>query len=417
MTTNFNTDELEAPEWMNNTFFERALRSYEHDNDVSVKNFTTQPATKVGDHFASIMFRVVIEYDSPKYKKYGEKLQVIVKSMPVTKSQKSDFLEQIPAFKTEIKMYTKVIPEMERVLSSVGDATIIGPRLIFATFDPIPVLVLEDISVTGYEMVEKPIDYEGAKLVAHRIAKFHAASIYIQANGMDLTCFNETLMTVKMPELGGTMLDTFMVPTFDLLVDVMKTWHGDWENIIQKLEKCKLTFADKVRNVYLGKNERIFSVLNHSDFHYKNMMFIKEDGIVKDLLLLDFQFCLWGTCAIDLSYLFYMISNASARERRMDLLQYYYDEFESTLKKLGYSGRIPTLHDFNIEILRNGIVEVLLCVSMLMFQYMDFSNMTTEEVWDTKDPFALHRITMKNPEYQKALKKELPRLVALGLIE
>lgn len=41
---------------------------------------------------------------------------------------------------------------------------------------------MEDISVTGYEMNEKTLDYDGARLVALRIAKFHAASIYLQAN-------------------------------------------------------------------------------------------------------------------------------------------------------------------------------------------------------------------------------------------
>lgn len=41
---------------------------------------------------------------------------------------------------------------------------------------------MEDIAVAGYEMVEKPLDYDGARLVALRIAKFHAASIFIQAN-------------------------------------------------------------------------------------------------------------------------------------------------------------------------------------------------------------------------------------------
>lgn len=41
---------------------------------------------------------------------------------------------------------------------------------------------MEDISVRGYEMTEKCLDFDGAKLVALRLAKFHAASIYLQAN-------------------------------------------------------------------------------------------------------------------------------------------------------------------------------------------------------------------------------------------
>lgn len=65
---------------------------------------------------------------------------------------------------------------------------------------------------------------------------------------------------------------------------------------------------------------------------------------------------MWGTCAIDLAYLFYMVGNIDARARRTEMLQEYYTEFESTLKRLGYLGRIPTLHDFNVEILSHGII-------------------------------------------------------------
>lgn len=64
--------------------------------------------------------------------------------------------------------------------------------------------------------------------------------------------------------------------------------------------------------------------------------------------------CFWGTCAIDLCYLFFIVCNAEARERRMELLQAYHGELEASLKRLGYLGRIPTLHDLNLEILKNG---------------------------------------------------------------
>lgn len=130
MAENFNSDELEPPPWMDKTFFERTLRSYVHDNDLTVKHFESKPATKVGDHFASIMFRVSIEYDAPKYKKLGEKVSVIVKTMPCTEGMKADFLKDSPAFKIEAKMYAKVLPEMERVLSNAGDNTLLGPRLV-----------------------------------------------------------------------------------------------------------------------------------------------------------------------------------------------------------------------------------------------------------------------------------------------
>lgn len=145
--------------------------------------------------------------------------------------------------------------------------------------------------------------------------------------------------------------------------------------------------------------------------------------------------CLWGTCAIDLCYLFYLICNTDARKRRTEMLEMYHKELEDTLKRLCFLGHIPTLHDLNMEILRNGamgkilsmkfnlrvnyiyfFLEVQLCVSIMLFQFMDFSNMNTEAVYDIEEQFNIYRKAMRHPEYQKAMKVELPRLVSLGLI-
>lgn len=46
--------------------------------------------------------------------------------------------------------------------------------------------------------------------------------------------------------------------------------------------------------------------------------------------------------------------NTEARERRQDVVLHYYKEFTSTLKKIGYLGKVPTLLDLNLELLQNG---------------------------------------------------------------
>ncbi|XP_063706889.1 uncharacterized protein LOC134835833 [Culicoides brevitarsis] len=416
MSANFNTDELVPPQWMDKAFFERALGSFCHDNGVIVKNFESKPATKVGDHFASIMFRVMIEYDSPKYKKIGERMSVILKTVPVMEGVKADFLKDSSAFRTEMQMYGKVLPEMERVLAASGDNTILGPRLIYQTSDPAPIIIMEDISVLGYEMTEKTLGFDDAKMVASRLAKFHAASMYLQANGMDLSNFTDSWIMSKVPGSDDTVVESFMLPTIDLLVEVVGEWEGDWSHVIEKLKNTRATMAEKLRNVYLGKNERTFSVLNHCDFHSKNMMFKKTEGKITELLLLDFQFCLWNSCSIDLAYFNFMVCNAEARERRAEMMQYYYDEFSGTLKKLGYLGRIPTLLDINIDYLKNGIIELMLTTGMMMLLFADFSQIKTEEMFDMTDPLAMHRITMRNPEYTKIMQEELKRMVGLGIV-
>lgn len=106
---------------------------------------------------------------------------------------------------------------------------------------------------------------------------------------MDLTNFNESFITAKMPNTEDTMIEAFLLPTLDVLIEVVKEWEGDWTNIIEKLQQSKLTFAEKVRGIYSGKNDRIYSVLNHCDFHFKNMMFMKDENKIKELLLVRFN--------------------------------------------------------------------------------------------------------------------------------
>lgn len=90
---------------------------------------------------------------------------------------------------------------------------------------------------------------------------------------MDFTSFNETR---RCPD---------MILTFDMLIEAISEWEGDWCYLIQKLEKCKWNFAEKVRDVYLGRNGNVVSVLNHCDMHFKNMLFLKVEDQMKDVLL------------------------------------------------------------------------------------------------------------------------------------
>lgn len=124
----FNSDELIPPPWLNESFFALALGKFEHDPQVKINSLDFKPATKIGDHFASVMFRVTAEYDIPKYKKINEKRVMIVKTVPCTQGTKAEMLQNSPIFKVESRMYTQVLPEMERLLHAAGDDTQLCPR-------------------------------------------------------------------------------------------------------------------------------------------------------------------------------------------------------------------------------------------------------------------------------------------------
>ena len=64
-------------------------------------------------------------------------------------------------------------------------------RLIYQTMTPKPVIMLEDVSVNGFdtEILTIHEDFELSKLVVKYLAKFHAATFYLQDEQVCIYCF------------------------------------------------------------------------------------------------------------------------------------------------------------------------------------------------------------------------------------
>ena len=52
-------------------------------------------------------------------------------------------------------------------------------RLLYSVKEPEPVLVFEDVTQSGYGLSSGPLNIDGTKFVASKLAKFHAASVYL----------------------------------------------------------------------------------------------------------------------------------------------------------------------------------------------------------------------------------------------
>lgn len=70
---------------------------------------------------------------------------------------------------------------------------------------------------------------------------------------------------------------------FSAFLEVAKTWEG-FEKFIPNLEAFKAQYAAKVAETYsVNTREFGFNVLNHADFHLKNMLFKTDsNGTVGD---------------------------------------------------------------------------------------------------------------------------------------
>jgi hypothetical protein len=69
----------------------------------------------VGDHYASVMFRIVVTISDVK-SGLNEEISLVLKTMPFVEGFKMDFLRGTSLFDVEIKMYAEILPKIEPLL-------------------------------------------------------------------------------------------------------------------------------------------------------------------------------------------------------------------------------------------------------------------------------------------------------------
>ncbi|XP_037942824.1 uncharacterized protein LOC119675689 [Teleopsis dalmanni] len=176
-TETYNDDELTPPEFLTIEFLTEVIKHCEADENIVVTDLKLTPGTAKGDHYASVMFRAVIEY---KQKGETKKKSMIIKTTPDADGVKKDMLEQTTVFEVEIGMYTKVLDKFEEILRSIGDDTVLKAKCLYHSLSPKKVIIFEDLVTLGYEVVRKrPLDINELKAVYSKLAKWHALSCKI----------------------------------------------------------------------------------------------------------------------------------------------------------------------------------------------------------------------------------------------
>lgn len=106
--------------WISNAFFERILRREHQDNTIVVKNYSVKPALGKGENYASQMLRVRIEFTSINNPKV-EVISLIVKAALIDNVEMAALTTEIGVFRKEIMVFQQIIPEVEKLLRSIGD--------------------------------------------------------------------------------------------------------------------------------------------------------------------------------------------------------------------------------------------------------------------------------------------------------
>lgn len=343
MSNDYNPDELEALEWLNEQYIWQILSKYENTIELKLIEFEISPASAQGDHYASVMFRIRVEYSTCK----GHFTKsLILKTLP-EKGKKKSMVNESHVFETEIAMYTKVLPMFETILRDADDDTVLCIPCIYYTMEPRQVMVFEDLVPQGYTVIrDRPASMKELKSALEKLAKWHSVSHKLVETQPEL--FDQLRYDLStLPNFLNQSFLTHALPNFIYMlaeVEGLQKYKKYFEplrgNLIQK-------WTDLLGEYRKGPQENSFYVLCHGDFHLRNVMYNQEDCI-----LLDFQLSHVGPMVNDFLYAMYMFFGPEERgEHRDELIRYYLGIFADTSNKIGYQGAVPTFEDFQRQLI------------------------------------------------------------------
>lgn len=214
--------------------------------------------------------------------------------------------------------------------------------------DPL-VLVFEDVTAQNYHICHDYLTIDSIHVVVEKIAKYHALSMVVaeSLNSQLVAKYTKGIDGQKMRCIFATVMNQGK-----MLGSAVKTW-PNFERIGNVIEnKLEDLFWNYI-GCYNKPSKVGFNVLNHGDFHIRNMMFKKtEEGVIQDVCFLDFQMPLYQSPGFDLVYMINATVDGEARKRKGEVFKMYHRELVTALKDYGYKGDVPSAVDVRAEILQ-----------------------------------------------------------------
>lgn len=402
--------EVETPEWMNLEWFTTIVKQHSSDKAAKVVKVTVKPSLCPGEQFASVIYRAQMVYSTSSSAENS--LSVVIKTTP-SGGAKEEFAQTSPLFQIELDMFNGPLKDIKNLLESVGDFQNIFPRLIYHEYRPRQVIVLEDLGVDGYEKITQQLEnFEHSKMVFKRLAKYHAASFFlINERKADFSRFNFSIFHID----DAVIREKFIFESYDSFTKVLTSWEG-YEHYAEKLKNFREKLIEMGKELYEPCASG-YNVLNHGDFHIKNLLFKRSGSDIEDFYMMDFQVSVLASPCVDLYYAFYnSISDENRMARRDEIIHIYHTEFVDNLKKFGFIGRIPSLLELQMDLIKYGRMEVVKSIVFKMFFYVDAAETKNEELMTSNESGDTKSIIYNDPRYKKFIKAELPRLVQMGFL-
>lgn len=226
-------------------------------------------------------------------------------------------------------------------------------RIIYYSLSPHKIIILEDLCELGYDTVRgRLLNATEVKAVYSKLAKLHAVSFMLghTENHQVVTKFQDGFMSISIP-----LLKDLVTNGFKNFIDLMASY-PEFEVYREKFEALQhdvLPLCKDLFNAFVNGEKGIF-VLNHGDFHMKNLMFKfnKESQEMEDVILLDYQASCFGPSNIDLLYSQFLMLSPELRMKRNEFMRHYFMEFCRILKKINFKGAVPKYSEFQMAALK-----------------------------------------------------------------
>lgn len=271
--------EATLPSWLTIKYLEKILQEYEKDESLKVYRFNGGPATAKGNHYASVMFRINVQYEQ-----HAKKLSksMVIKTIHQDKSS-AKLLEQYGTHYKEMTIYSRIIPKFQSLLNDIGDTDKLCPYT-YINDDKNQALIFQDLKESGYDLANRKtgVDWSHVELYLRKIAKFHACSKVLMENtGETYPEFQRGLMH---KDVVG--FDPFFKLNMEALAQEVEQWKG-YEKYSKKLFKLVDLIIEQGIELFL-RDDQQFNVLIHGDSWVANMMFKYNDqGEPIDVILVN----------------------------------------------------------------------------------------------------------------------------------
>lgn len=342
-----------APAWLTEEYVEKKLRVYFKNDTLNLKKLTIKPATANGENYASVMTRISVEYIT-KDSKDNQSATFLLKTTFADKDPAAHLLINYGIYTREIDMYEKILPRLADIVKN----ELHDSRKLFAATVCVDrerdSIMFEDLSLERYKVAcrVKKLDLEHTYLVLEKLADFHAAGAVLAQRqpgifekNYDRGFFNKHVRGYE-PIMKNIL--KALSRTLDLSPDLKERYQAKIDRLIDNV----MDYGERSTSVAPGD----FVTLAHGDIWTTNVMFQYDDeGHPVNAIFIDFQFSVWNSPAIDLHYFFSTSIHENLRlERQTELVQFYFYKLVVALERVKYSGKVPSLFEFQQQFRTKG---------------------------------------------------------------